>query len=126
MINLSLDSSNYLKDDSLTFCCMVGVVQSCIRPKNFTIIPPPPEMEKDFKYLLDSEIGSDIVFRVKDVTFKAHKVILAARSPVFKAQFYGLVGNPALDEVELVDIEPTVFKVIEDIGQYTGLKSFYT
>ncbi|GJV82828.1 BTB/POZ/MATH-domains containing protein [Tanacetum coccineum] len=110
--NLSLDSSDYLKDDSVTFCCMVRVVQSCIRPNNFTIIPPPPEMEKDFKYLLDSEIGSDIVFLVKDVTFKAHKVILAARSPVFKAQFYGLVGKPALDKVELMDMEPTVFKAM--------------
>nr|GEY65730.1 BTB/POZ and MATH domain-containing protein 3-like isoform X1 [Tanacetum cinerariifolium] len=39
-------------------------------------------------------------------------VILAARSPVFKAQFYGLVGNPDLDEVELMDIEPSVFKVV--------------
>ena len=74
----NLESSGYLKDDSLTFCCMVGVVQSCIRTKKFTIVPPPPEMEKDFKHLLDSEIGSDIVFRVKDITFKAHKVILAA------------------------------------------------
>ncbi|GJV90209.1 reverse transcriptase domain-containing protein [Tanacetum coccineum] len=106
MTILDLESSDYLKDDSLTFCCMVGVV----RPKKFTIIPLPPEMEKDFKYLLDSEIGSDIVFRVKDVTFKAHKAILDARSLVFKAQFYGLIGDPALDEVELMDIEPSVFK----------------
>ena len=113
---MNLESFDYLKDDSLTLCCMVGVVQSCIRPKNFTIIPPPPEMEKDFKYLLDSEIGSDIIFRVKNVTFKAHKVILAARSPVFKAQFYGHVGNPALDEVELMDIEPLVFKLMDDIS----------
>ncbi|PWA72660.1 BTB/POZ/MATH-domains containing protein [Artemisia annua] len=112
MKKLDLESSDYLKDDSLSICCMVGVVQSCIRPKNFTIIPPPPEIEKDFKYLLDHEIGSDIVFRVKGVTFKAHKVILAARSPVFRAQFYGLVGNPALDEVELMDIEPLVFKAM--------------
>ncbi|PWA64070.1 BTB/POZ/MATH-domains containing protein [Artemisia annua] len=112
MKKLDLESSDYLKDDSLSICCMVGVVQSCIRPKNFTIIPPPPEIEKDFKYLLDHEIGSDIVFRVKGVTFKAHKVILAARSPVFRAQFYGLIGNPALDELELMDIEPTVFKAM--------------
>ncbi|GJY68851.1 BTB/POZ/MATH-domains containing protein [Tanacetum coccineum] len=41
-------------------------------------------MEKDLKYLLDSEI----------------------------AQFYGLVGNPALDEVELMDMEPSVFKAM--------------
>nr|GEU95738.1 BTB/POZ/MATH-domains containing protein [Tanacetum cinerariifolium] len=79
-----LESSHYFKDDSLSFCCMVRVDQSCIRTKKFTIIPPPPEMEKDFKYLLDSEI----------------------------AQFYGLVGNPALDEVELMDIEPSVFKAM--------------
>ncbi|GJV39491.1 BTB/POZ/MATH-domains containing protein [Tanacetum coccineum] len=61
---------------------------------------------------ISSETGSDIVFRVKDDTFKAHKVILAARSPVFKAQLYRLVRNPALDEVELMDIEPLVFKAM--------------
>ena len=113
MTKQRLESSDYLKDDSLSFCCNVWV-QNCIG--KFTIIPPPSQIEKDFKNLLDSETGSDVVFRVKDDTFKAHKVILAARSPVFKAQFYGHVGNPALDEVDLMDIEPLVFKLMDDIG----------
>ncbi|GJY68849.1 BTB/POZ/MATH-domains containing protein [Tanacetum coccineum] len=59
-------------------------------------------MEKDLKYLLDSEIGSDIVFRVKDVTFKAHKVILAARFLLcLKHNSMALLETPALDEAML-------------------------
>nr|GEV93297.1 BTB/POZ/MATH-domains containing protein [Tanacetum cinerariifolium] len=111
MTKQSLESLDYLKDDSLKLCCTVRV-QNCIRTKKLSITPSPLGVEKDFKYLLESETGSDIVFRVKDDTFRAHKVILAARSPVFKAHFYGLVGNPALDEIELMDIEPLVFKAM--------------
>lgn len=70
-------------------------------------------MGESLKSLLETETGCDIVFRVGDETFKAHKLILAARSPVFKAQFFGLVGNPNMDEVVLEDIEPSIFKVID-------------
>ncbi|PWA39071.1 BTB/POZ/MATH-domains containing protein [Artemisia annua] len=99
--NQSLESSGYLKDDSLTFCCMVEVVQSCIRTKKITIVPPPPEMEKDFKHLLDSEIGSDIVFRVKDITFKAHKLVDIEPS-VFKAMLLCIYSDKLPDLQESV------------------------
>ena len=45
-------------------------------------------MGRDLKDLLDSDIGCDIVFQVGYENFKAHKLILAARSPVFRAQFF--------------------------------------
>lgn len=69
-------------------------------------------MGQSLKYLLDAELGCDIVFRVGEEAFKGHKLILAARSPVFRAQFFGLIGNPKTDEVEIEDIEPSVFKAM--------------
>ena len=42
----------------------------------------------------------------------SHKLILAARSPVFRAQFFGLVGNPNIDKVVVKDIDPFIFKVM--------------
>ncbi|KAJ6826716.1 BTB/POZ and MATH domain-containing protein 3-like isoform X1 [Iris pallida] len=109
----SLETSDYLKDDCLIMNCTVGVVRSCVEtPWQFTISVPPPDMGNCLEGLLKSGIGSDIVFEVGNETFRAHKLILAARSPVFKAQFFGLIGNPDMDKIVVKDVEPPVFKVM--------------
>ncbi|KAI3963812.1 hypothetical protein MKX01_017050 [Papaver californicum] len=90
-----LERSSYLKDDILRIHCTVGVVQTRVQEEKRYVIPvPPSDMNQNLKGLLESEIGYDITFHVGDEFFKAHKSILAARSPVFRAQFFGLVGNP--------------------------------
>lgn len=110
---VSLEASDYLKDDCLSMHCTVGVVRNRVEgPKPFTISIPPSDMGQNLKYLLETETGCDIAFRIKGETFKGHKLILAARSPVFRAQFFGLVGDPNMDEVELEDIEPSIFKAM--------------
>ncbi|KAJ8542105.1 hypothetical protein K7X08_016971 [Anisodus acutangulus] len=109
----SLETSDYLKDDFLSMHCTVGVVRTRVEgPKDYSVSVPPSDMGQSLKYLLDAELGCDIVFQVGGEVFKGHKLILAARSPVFRAQFFGLIGNPKSDEVELEDIEPSVFKAM--------------
>ncbi|XP_047316184.1 BTB/POZ and MATH domain-containing protein 3 [Impatiens glandulifera] len=109
----NLEASDYIKDDCISMHCTVGVVRTHLqRPRQHNISVPPSDMGSDFKYLLDSEVGSDIMFQVGDETFKAHKLILASRSPVFRAQFYGFVGNPNVDKLPLQDIEPFIFKAM--------------
>ncbi|GAB2288586.1 BTB/POZ and MATH domain-containing protein 3 [Dionaea muscipula] len=107
-----LELSDYLKDDCLELHCTVGVVRNRVEcPKQYSVTVPPSDIGQNFKELLDSELACDIVFQVGDQTFKAHKLILAARSPVFRAQFFGLVGNIDMDEVTVEDVEPSIFKV---------------
>nr|GMC95989.1 BTB/POZ and MATH domain-containing protein 3-like isoform X1 [Ipomoea batatas] len=109
----SLETSDYLKDDCLTMNCTVGVVRTRVEgPKKYRVSVPASDMGQNLKYLMDSEIGCDIVFQVGKETFKAHKLVLAARSPVFRAQFFGLIGNPNAEEVEIKDIEPSIFKAM--------------
>lgn len=109
----TLETSDYLKDDSLAMHCTVGVVRTRIeRPKQYSIPVPSTDMGKCFKELLESGIGADITFVVGDETFKAHKLVLAARSPVFRAQFFGLIGNPNMDKIVVEDVEPLVFKAM--------------
>ncbi|XP_021845606.1 BTB/POZ and MATH domain-containing protein 3 isoform X2 [Spinacia oleracea] len=109
----SLEQSEFLKNDCLLLECTVGVVRSRMeRPKQYSINIPPSDMGRSFKDLLENEIGCDIVFKVGDEKFNAHKLVLAARSPVFRAQFFGLVGNPNMDTVVVEDVEPSIFKAM--------------
>ncbi|GLT75457.1 hypothetical protein SLA2020_471800 [Shorea laevis] len=130
----TLETSDYLKDDCLIMNCTVGVVRTRLEgPNQYSIPVPPSEMGQGFKEVLESEVGCDIVFQVGDETFKAHKLILAARSPVFRAQFFGLVGDPPnLDTVVVKDIEPSIFKAmllfiytdkLPDVHEVTGSTS---
>ncbi|CAN6565539.1 hypothetical protein FF1_041312 [Malus domestica] len=108
-----LETSEFLKDDCLVLNCTVGVVRTRLeQPKQFTITVPSSDMGRDLKDFLDSEAGCDIVFQVGDEQFKAHKLILAARSRVFRAQFYGLVGDCNVDKVVVKDVEPFIFKAM--------------
>ncbi|KAK1317297.1 60S ribosomal protein L11-1 [Acorus calamus] len=113
----------------LSMHCAVGVVRTRVEgPRLFSIPIPPTDMGQSFKELLDSGIGSDIVFEVGEETFKAHKLVLAARSPVFRAQYFGLIGDPNMEKVEVKDVEPPVFKVLEQLSGQTPVfsKARYT
>lgn len=109
----ALETSEFLKDDSLVLNCTVGVVRTRLEcPKQFAITVPPSDIGQGLKAFLDSGAGCDIVFQVGDEQFKAHKLILAARSPVFKAQFFGQLGDSSVDKVVVKDVEPFIFKVM--------------
>ncbi|XP_010923233.1 BTB/POZ and MATH domain-containing protein 3 [Elaeis guineensis] len=132
----SLETSDYLKDDCLIMNCTVGVVRNHIEtPTQLSIFVPPPDLGQCLKELFTSGIGSDIDFEVGDETFKAHKQILAARSPVFSAQFFGLIGNPNVDKIVVEDVEPPIFKAmllfiysdeLPDVHDLTGSVSMCT
>lgn len=51
--------------------------------------------------LLDSQIGADIKFNVSGESVMAHKAILAARSPIFMAEFFGAMKESCSGVVEI-------------------------
>ncbi|KAF3558020.1 hypothetical protein F2Q69_00017675 [Brassica cretica] len=135
-VDRSLEVDKRLGGDGchgLIINCTVGVVRARLEgPKQFGIVLPPSNMGQGLKDLLDSELGCDITARVGDETYKAHKLILAARSPVFRAQFYGPVGNNSVGRVVIEDMEPSIFQamlsfiytdVLPDVHEITGLTS---
>ncbi|TVU40118.1 hypothetical protein EJB05_13568 [Eragrostis curvula] len=108
-----LETSDFLKNDCLVLNCTVGVVKNRVEtPKNIQVHIPPSDMGSCFKELLRRGIGCDITFQVGDEKVRAHKWVLAARSPVFKAQFFGPIGKPDLQTVVVEDVEPVVFKAM--------------
>ncbi|XP_057424223.1 BTB/POZ and MATH domain-containing protein 2-like [Lotus japonicus] len=128
----ALEASDYLKDDCLSVTCSVGVVKSHTEgPHLFSISVPPSDINRQFGNLLESGKGSDVSFEVNGEAFAAHKLVLAARSPVFKAQLFG----PMRDQTQCIkveDMEAPVFKALlhyiywdslPDLQELTGLNS---
>ncbi|KZV40609.1 BTB/POZ and MATH domain-containing protein 2-like [Dorcoceras hygrometricum] len=130
-----LESSDYLKDDCLQIHCSVGVVKSRTEaPKVYSILVPPSDIGQHFGQLLESGKGTDIKFEVDGDTFTAHKLVLAARSPVFRAQLYGPMKDEDTECIKIEDMEAPVFKallhfvywdMVPDFEELTGLNSIW-
>ncbi|GMH11157.1 hypothetical protein Nepgr_012998 [Nepenthes gracilis] len=108
----SLEMSDYLMDDCLIFNCTVGVVVSAIdRSRLHPIQVPESDIGTHFGMLLENVECSDVVFDVAGEKFHAHKLVLAARSPVFRTEFFEKLDDDK-QEVVVTDIEPRVFKAM--------------
>ncbi|KAL6659099.1 hypothetical protein ACP70R_003139 [Stipagrostis hirtigluma subsp. patula] len=62
---------------------------------------PPTDMTDQLGEILESHEGADVVFSVDGELFPAHRLILAMRSPVFKAELYDGMTRPivAVDDM---------------------------
>lgn len=108
-----LETSDYLKDDCLSIKCCVGVVNSYMEgPKIYSIPVPPSDIGKDFGKILESGKGSDVSFEVDGEEFAAHKLVLAARSPVFRAQLFGPLKDKNTHHIKVEDMEAPIFKAL--------------
>ncbi|MBA0827010.1 hypothetical protein Goarm_011819, partial [Gossypium armourianum] len=107
-----LEQSDYLKNDCLSVHCSVGVVKSHTEgPKFYSIALPPSRIGHHFGQLLKTGKGTDVSFEVDGEVFYAHKLVLAARSPVFRAQLFGPMKEQNTKQIKVEDIEAPVFKV---------------
>ncbi|KAL5541702.1 hypothetical protein UlMin_009412 [Ulmus minor] len=108
-----LETSDYLKDDCLSIKCCVGVVKSLTEgPKIYTIAVPPPNISQHFGKLLETGKGSDVKFEVDGEVFAVHKLVLAARSPVFRAQLFGPLKDKNTECIKVEDMEAPIFKAL--------------
>ena len=109
----SLESSDYLKENSLLVRCRVGVVKSVTEgPRYYNIPVPVSNLGQQLGNLLESGKGCDVVFQVDGETFNAHKLVLATRSPVFNAQLFGPLGDRNTKCITIEDMEAPIFKVL--------------
>ncbi|KAF8653773.1 hypothetical protein HU200_061889 [Digitaria exilis] len=73
---------------------------------------PPSNILSHLGGLLDSADGSDVSFVVDGEEFAAHRAVLIARSPVFKAQLLGSMADAKMTSTTLQDIAPATFRVM--------------
>eukprot|EP00898_Chlorokybus_atmophyticus_P006348 jgi/Chlat1/6714/Chrsp50S06427 len=110
---LNLENSGYLKDDTLDIRCTVGVVVSSTTGQQRCTIPvPPSKLGSDLLTLLESGQNTDVVFDVDSEEFRAHKLILCARSPVFQALLNSPMREGAEGKVLVEDVKAPVFKAL--------------
>ncbi|KAF8762586.1 hypothetical protein HU200_009297 [Digitaria exilis] len=107
--DLESSSSNYVKDGHVTFMFGVIVLRS---GHDGPIAVPSSDMGDHLGHLLDSADGSDVSFDVAGEEFHAHRAVLAARSPVFKAQLLGSMAEAKMSRVTLHNIKPSTFQVL--------------
>lgn len=109
----ALETSDYLKDDCLQVHCCVGVVRSPREgPKSYSIHVPPSDIGQHFGQLLECGKGTDVSFEVDGEAIAAHKLVLAARSPVFKAQLFGPMKDQNVRCIKVEDVKASVFKAL--------------
>ncbi|KAL5197217.1 hypothetical protein ABZP36_000729 [Zizania latifolia] len=119
----ALETSDFLKDDCLKINCTVGVVVSTIdyyRPHSIQV--PDSDIGYHFGMLLDNHEGVDVILNVGGERFHAHKLVLAARSSLFRSKFFNAVWDgekneadgrsDELQEIVIDDMEPKVFKAM--------------
>uniref|UniRef100_A0A0E0LQW0 BTB domain-containing protein n=1 Tax=Oryza punctata TaxID=4537 RepID=A0A0E0LQW0_ORYPU len=74
---------------------------------------PSMEISSDFAKMLKDGVGADVTFKVGEDTFRAHRAVLAARSPVFHAQLCGPMKEKEItqmQEITIQDMQPSAFE----------------
>ncbi|KAF7110300.1 LOW QUALITY PROTEIN: hypothetical protein CFC21_110433 [Triticum aestivum] len=113
-----LERSAYLRDDSFTVQCTITVLKeipdlpATISVRGIMEVPS-SNLHEHLAELLRSGTGADVTFLVAGESFAAHKAILAARSPVLMAEFFGQMKERSSHDAEVKDMEAAVFKVPE-------------
>ncbi|KAJ4811869.1 BTB/POZ and MATH domain-containing protein 2 [Rhynchospora pubera] len=107
-----LVASEYLRNDSLLVQCSLQVKKPSCTEKTKKIVAPPPDLNHHLGCLLESKEGADVTFHLSEETFVAHKAVLAARSPVFRAQFFGSMMESKTDSIKIEEMQPEVFKTM--------------
>ncbi|CAL5007480.1 unnamed protein product [Urochloa decumbens] len=108
------EASTYLQDDHLTIECTVTVKRLCVSSTQFLnkIEAPSSNITEDLRMLIEAEETTDVTFSVGGETIGAHKILLAARSPVLRAELYGPMKESKEQHVTIEDMQPAVFRAL--------------
>jgi speckle-type POZ protein len=111
------DLKEYILDDTILIECNIAVIKFMEAQVQGTkmkseVQVPQSDLLDNLSDLLEAHEGADVSFEVEGQVFPAHKIILAMRSPVFKAEFYGPMRNKCGQSVTIEDMQPAVFKAL--------------
>jgi speckle-type POZ protein len=79
--------------------------------RNLTVVPQ-PNLQDHLQQMLKDGQGADVTFSVSGRLLNVHRYLLAARSPVFKAELFGPMKEKETNTIPIQDIEPSVFEAL--------------
>ncbi|XP_048527597.1 BTB/POZ and MATH domain-containing protein 2-like [Triticum urartu] len=110
-----MEASGYVVDDRLTIKCALTVIKEPYVIEEEAHVEeeaPPSEIMDQLGKLLEAKEGVDVTLEVQGVKFPAHKLVLAMRSPVFKAMLYGPMMEKDSSRIAINNMQPDVFKFL--------------
>uniref|UniRef100_A0ACD5VNY5 Uncharacterized protein n=1 Tax=Avena sativa TaxID=4498 RepID=A0ACD5VNY5_AVESA len=105
-IKLTELEKDFLIEGYVTFSCTIMVMDDSAIPV------PPSDIGTHLGRLLDHTDGTDVSFIVDGEKFPAHRAVLAARSPVFRAELFGSMAEATMSSITLQEITPATFKAM--------------
>ncbi|XP_048534043.1 BTB/POZ and MATH domain-containing protein 1-like [Triticum urartu] len=114
------DLSGCLDDGCLVIKCTIEVPRLMDDQQegdeNDGVIVPPADLSKDLANLLDSGLilsKADLTIKIGWFKrFKVHACVLAARSPVFRAQLCGAMMESRESSIRIEDVDAKVFEIL--------------
>ncbi|KAJ3704866.1 hypothetical protein LUZ61_008571 [Rhynchospora tenuis] len=106
--------ADFVEGDYFTLVCSVTIPSDSHKevPKQLVNGVVPFSINENFAELLESKEMADITFEIDGELFAAHKLVLSARSPVFKAEFSGRMAESKMKTIKIKDIKPVTFKAM--------------
>jgi len=110
--------NNFLPDDELHILCEVSYEANGNITTGYSLPYLPSVLSQcggivdHFQQLFCNKSLCDVIIDVQGQTFEAHKLILAARSPVFHVMFQSDLIEKRTNTLEIQDIEPDVFQEV--------------
>lgn len=99
------EANNFLVDGHLFLLCEISRIDSVFTFRNNVIESDEIDIAEDFSAILRNDVLTDVTLSVAGKEYRAHKCILAARSPVFLAMFQINMLENMESEVVLEDTD---------------------
>nr|XP_020163771.2 BTB/POZ and MATH domain-containing protein 2-like [Aegilops tauschii subsp. strangulata] len=108
-------------DDRPTIICTVDILQEDTQTaaetrKCLVSVVPAPTIPRDFQQLLllleKYPKLSDVTFLVEATEFRAHRLVLAMRSPVFATELFGDAKESTTSRIRIDDIDASTFRAM--------------
>lgn len=93
-------------------CVLTVMKEPRTEVKRNRFIVPQPNLQDHLQQMWKDGQGADLTFSVGGQMFNAHRYLLAARSPVFKAELFGPMKAKATQtqSIKIDDMEPSIFE----------------
>ncbi|XBI41419.1 hypothetical protein VPH35_125887 [Triticum aestivum] len=98
--------ANCVVDDYFEVLCSTDISWE----KNWTPPASPPGLGHDLTIMLGKQDLTDVSIDVGRESFSAHRLVLATRSPVIRAQLYGPMAESKMTSITIQDMEASTFR----------------